>query len=645
MRRGLLLLAVVLAVGPPSGGCTNNPYPDADEDVKIQYVPFATPPKTLDPAVAYSVTDHQITGPVYETLLEYHFLKRPYELIPGIARRVPEPQPKPDGSVVYRFELWPDLIFQDDPCFALGGEGRRTRQVRADDVVFELLRIGDPDVNSPVITTFWKIRGLQAFGERLKALREEDEAFAERRIDEQYAAAGPVEGLRVLSDVAFEIVLTEPYPQILYWFAMEFTTPVPWEAIAYYDGEEGRDLFAEHPVGAGPYRVSEYRKRFRIVLDQNPNWYGIRHPEWQAPAATYPREGEPGDAELNRLDPRYVGQPLPFIERVEMRLDKEPIPTFGKFLQGYYDASGIIEESFDRMIQNGDLSPDMRERGMRLEKSVSPDVFYLGFNMLDDLVGEGAGRQGRKLRQAMSLVVDAEEYAELFNNGRDIRAQSPIPPGIFGYDPDYRNPYRVVDLERARALLVEAGYPKGIDPETGRPLQITFDTPDTTARARLRFQYFVNAWSEIGLDVQIAATNYNQFREKVRQGAYQLFMWGWVADYPDPENFLFLLWGPMAQTQNGGPNTANFQDDRYDALFLEMRARPNDARRLEIVREMREILERERPWIELSHRESYALYQPWMRNVKPLGMSFSVLKYRDIDIETRAELREAWNRP
>ncbi len=118
-----------------------------------------------------------------------------------------------------------------------------------------------------------------------------------------------------------------------------------------------------------------------------------------------------------------------------------------------------------------------------------------------------------------------------------------------------------------------------------------------------------------------------------------------MADYPDPENFLFLLWGPNGQTASGGPNTANYSNPRYDELFLAMRARPNDARRLALIGEMRQIVERDRPWIELFHREAYALYQPWMRNLKPLGMSFFMLKYRDVEPSLRAEVREARNEP
>jgi ABC-type transport system substrate-binding protein len=426
---------------------------------------------------------------------------------------------------------------------------------------------------------------------------------------------------------------------------MEFTTPVPWEAVAYYDGEEGRDAFAEHPVGAGPFHLVRYQKRSRIVLEQNPNWYGLRHPEAKAPAATYPSQGEPEDAELGRLDPAYVGRPLPFIESIELCYEKETIPAFNKFLQGYYDASGVIQESFDKIIHEGNLSPEMQAIGMRLEKAVVPSIYYLGFNMDDPEVGRRAGERGRKLRQAMSLTIDSREFTRIFANGRGIPAQTPIPPSIFGYEKDYRNPYRRVDLARARELLAEAGLPNGIDSRTGKPLHLSFDTGDTSARGRLRYLFFVEAWRKIGLDVEIAATSYNQFQDKVRRGAYQIFFWGWVADYPDPENFLFLLWGPMARDVSGGPNTANFSNPRFNELFLEMRDRPNDQRRMAVIREMRAILERECPWIELFHPESYGLYQPWVKNVKPLGMSFSTLKYQDVDPQLRARLREEWNQP
>ncbi|MFP6641318.1 MAG: ABC transporter substrate-binding protein [Myxococcota bacterium] len=625
--------------------CNNNPYPEANSDRKIIYKSYREAPRTLDPAVAYTTNAHAITGEVYDTLLEYHYLKRPYELIPALAEAMPRVRNLGDGYIMYRFELRKGLLYQDDPCFELDGPGRRTREVVMQDVAFELMRLADPEVNSPVVEPMSNIRGFREFAERLLERRDRTPSFADLPIQEQYAQAGPIEGVRVEGPYTLGLEVSSDYPQILYWFAMPFTSPLPWEAVVYYDGQDGRPALADHPVGAGPYVLTEYDKQSRFVLEANPNWYGALHPEWKAPAAVYPSEGEPGDFEAGLLDPAAVGQPLPFIERIEFSREKEAIPYFNKFLQGYYDAAGVIKESFDKVIHEGGLSDSMIEMGISLEKSVEPSVFYLGFNMDDPIVGRDAGQRGRKLRQAMSLVIDTQEYTRLFSNDRGVPAQSPLPPGLFGYDSAYRNPYRQVDLERAKQLLVEAGYPDGIDPATGEPLQLTFDTPDTSAQAQLRFEFFVRAWRQLGIDVKIEATNYNQFQEKVRNGAYQLFTWGWIADYPDPENFLFLLWSDMARSKNGGPNTANFQNPRYDELYLEMKSLPNGPRRQEVITEMIEILQEERPWIELVHSEAYSLFHDWLENVKPMGMSTPLTKYKNLDPELRARKRESWNQP
>lgn len=624
------------------GGCTNDPYPSADALERILYQPFDDPPKTLDPQVAYSVVDHMVIGYVYDTLLGYHYLKRPFTLIPGMAEQVPEARKLEDGRVAYRFRLRPDLLFHEDACFSRSG-GARTRAVSAADVAFSLARVGDPAVGSPVLETLGKISGLVEFGKRLEDRRKEDLSFAKLRIDHQYREAGPIDGVRVLGDLELEIVLDDAYPQILYWFAMPFTAPVPWEAVAAYTGQEGTESFAEHPVGSGPFVLARYDKRSRIVLRKNEAWYGVTHPEWKAPAATYPSEGAPGDAEAGLLDPAYVGRPLPFLSRIEFRREKEPIPTFTKFMQGYYDASSVIKESFDRVIQKGDLSPDMRSLGIALARSVEPSISYLGFNMDDPVVGAKGVERSRKLRQAMSLVVDSREFLRLFANGRGIPAQTPIPPGIFGYDAAYENPFRQPDVRRAAALLVEAGYPEGIDPATGRPLRLSFDAGDTGAAALLQFQFYTGAWRRLGLDVEVAATSYNQFQDKVRRGAYQIFTWGWVADYPDPENFLFLLWTPMGRINGGGPNTANYSNPRYDELFVRMKAMTDTPERMQVIEQMREILQQDRPWIENYYPERYALYHGWVRNEKPAGLSLPTAKYLDIDAAERALRRAEWN--
>lgn len=640
-----LTLIAGIAVGLGLAGCSNDPYPASDRDQKILYSSFSEAPKTLDPAVAYTTASHIITGNVYDTLLEYHFLKRPYELIPALAEHVPQGVPRPDGGVSYLFKIRDGIAFHSDPCFALSQGDGRSRKVKAADFAFQLARLADPAVNSPLAGSFGQVLGFSQFAQRLAALRQADPAFSALPVNEQYRRAGEIAGVIARSDLELEIVLTDAKPQILYFFAMPFTTPVPWEAVAYYNGQHGREHFADHPVGTGPYRLAIYEKQYRMVLQRNAAWYGSRAALQDAPGAVFPREIEQSDIEGKQIDGDYAGRRLPFLERINIVREREEIPRFNKFLQGYYDEGHIIKESFDAVVQNDALSPPMLARGMRLDKTVEPSIFYIGFNMDDPVVGTSAGERGRKLRQAMSLVIDSKAYLDLFLNARGVLAQSPLPPGIFGYDQQYRNRFRQPDLAGAQKLLAEAGYRNGVDARTGTALKLSFDTPNTTAQALLQYQFYATAWRQLGLDVEINATTYNQFQAKVRRGAYQLFTWGWIADFPDPENFFFLLECGNAQSKSGGPNTANFCNPEFDHLYHAMKSLPNDERRADLIKRMLVLTEQERPWIELFHNEEYALSHAWVINSKPMGLSYPTYKYMDVVPPLRARMQADWNVP
>ncbi len=643
-KRARALTLFVLLAAAFVLSCSNNPYPNSDDEKKVLYLPFATPPKTLDPAISYGTADTVVTNKVFDTLLEYHYLERPYRLMPSMAEEIPEGETLEDGRVRYTFRLRPHIRFQPDECFrlSLGDKGvREGRPTTAQDFVFQLQRIADPALTSPVIEPFSHLDGFREYREALEKKRKSDKGFSKLRIDDQYKKAGEFRGAVAKDDRTLVITLTDAYPQILYWFAMPFTTPVAWEAAQFYDGKQGRTPLAEHPISTGAFLVTEYDKQARIVLERNPNWWGLKNPD--APGAQFP--DVPEGKEWDDLRPAE-GKLLPFLERIEYRMEKEPIPQFNKFLQGYYDFSGINRESFDKVIHEGGLSPEMKKVGVQLEKGVDPGVYYLGFNMDDPTVGRAGGARSQALRQAMSLALDVNEYLRLFANGRGVLAQTPIPPGIFGYDESYQNSYRQFDMQRAAQILKDAGLSNGIDPETNKPLRLSFDVPDTSPEGRVRFMFWVNQWRKLGLDVQLEATNYNQFYEKMMKGSYQIYTWGWMADYPDPENFLFLLTGPMARSKSGGPNNANFQNARYDALFKQMAYLDNTEERRRIIYEMREILEEERPWIELFHPESYSLSHGWVSYVRPTGIStIAAAKYYDVDPKRRAKARDEWNEP
>ena len=381
-----------------------------------------------------------------------------------------------------------------------------------------------------------------------------------------------------------------------------------------------------------------------MVLRHNAHF----HPE------TYPEEGSPENAARGLLADR--GKPLPFFEEAVYVLEKESVPRWNKFLQGYYDDSGISSDVFDQAVQisaagGAELTDALRAKHIRLETDVAPTTYYYAFNMLDEVVG-GYDTNKRKLRQALSIALNIEEYIQIFLNGRGIAAQSPIPPGIFGYqegpeginpiiyewDEQLRGPRRK-DLETAKRLLAEAGY------TDGKPLVLFFDTGLAAPSPKRSWIGCGSSLPPLACNSRCARTDYNQFQTKVLQGNFQLIQWGWSADYPDPENFLFLLYGPNAKVTSQGENAANYDNPRFNELFRRAENMVNSAERAALIREMLAIAQEDAPWIWGFHPVGYGLYHAWQHNTKPLTFGGNTLKYKRIDPDLREQSRVAWNRP
>jgi ABC-type transport system substrate-binding protein len=386
----------------------------------------------------------------------------------------------------------------------------------------------------------------------------------------------------------------------------------------------------------------------RMVLTRNPNFHG----------ETYPCEGEPGDAEAGLL--ADCGKPLPLIEQAVFTREKESIPYWNKFLQGYYDASGISSDSFDQAVRldvggGVGLSDAMQARGIRLLTSVKSSTFYMGFNMLDSVVG-GLSPRSTKLRQAISIAIDQEEFISIFQNGRGIPAQSPLPPGIFGYENGAEgiNPvvYDWVDgqprrksVDVARRLLAEAGYPNGRDEKTGEPLVVYLDTTGGGSGDKARYDWLTRQFAKIDIQLVVRSTDFNRFQDKLKKGNTQLYYLGWNADYPDPENFFFLLYGPESRVAQGGENTSNYASPAFDRLFVRMKNMDNTSERLTLVREMNRILQHDAPWVFGLHPKSYTLGHRWLKNRKPNDVGNNILKYQRIDSVDRRAARAEWNTP
>jgi ABC-type transport system substrate-binding protein len=351
---------------------------------------------------------------------------------------------------------------------------------------------------------------------------------------------------------------------------------------------------------------------------------------------------------------------VPFVDRIVYSREREGIPYWNKFLQGYYDQSGIDSDNFDQAVRvnlegEASLTPEMEERGIRLRTSVGTSTFYLAFNFLDPVVG-GLSERAKKLRQAVSIAVDWEEFISIFLNGRGIPGTGPIPPGIFGYREDREgvNPvvYDWVDgkpqrkpIEAAKRLLVEAGYPDGRDAKTGQPLVLYLDTVQRGPDDRSRLDWYRRQFAKLSIQLEIRPTDWNRFQEKIRTGNTQLFFLGWNADYPDPENFMFLLNGPQARAKTGGENTANYQNPEYDRLFVQMKNIDNGPERQAIIDRMVAIAREDAPWVWGFHRKDYGLSHLWLANVKPNQMARNGLKYHRLNPQLREDQRTDWNRP
>lgn len=654
----------------------NNPYPKEQDGQAILYQSFDERPKHLDPAIAYSENEYAFIAQIYEPPFQYHYLKRPYELVPLSASKMPDisylngqhenlsanADIKKIAFTDYIIDIKPNIRYQPHPALAkaINGEYRYhhltlpeidslstladfaetgTRELTAEDYVYQIKRMAHPKTQSPIAEMMkGYIVGFGEFSEKVKQLPK----TALRDV--------PMTGVSAISRYQYRIRINGKYPQFMYWLAMSFFAPMPWEADVFYDqpGLADKNITLDwYPIGIGAYLLSENNPNRRMILEKNPNFH----------LETYPIEGEQEDQTKGLLND--AGKPLPFIDKVIFTLEKETIPRWTKFLQGYFDASGIASDSFDQAIQftggNAELTPSMLDKKIVLQTSIEPSTFYMGFNMLDATIG-GITEQARKVRQAISIAVDYEELISIFRNGRGIAAQGVLPPEIFGYEEGKAGinsySYDWIDgkpqrknIKVAQQLMTEAGYKNGIDPKTREPLILYFDTTSMSIDDRPMFNWYRKQFEKLGIKLIIRATDYNRFQDKLRKGNAQIYVFGWNADYPDPENFFFLLYGGNAKVKFGGENSSNYQNPEFDRLFEQMRNMDNSPQRFQLIQQMQEIVRHDAPWVFGLHPKQFSLFHSWFLNRKPHVIANNTLKYQRLDTVTRTQQRQKWNQP
>ncbi len=693
VQRALVVTGIALLVGACDKP-VNSPQALAEYEHNTLFSSFSgRSPKTLDPQVSYSSDESLYTYAVYETLYGYHYLKRPYEIVPRTAERLVEPTyldregrvlpsdaaPETIATSVYRIPIKKGVKFAPHPAFARDEQGRyqyhalsperssaldsplqleyhQTRELTAHDYAYGIKRLANPLIVSPLLSVMAPtIVGLDDLA---KTLRQQTKAFqSEGWVDmRRYDCAG----IRAIDDYTIELRIHGKYPQFVNWLTMNFFAPVPWEAERFYANEHLRRnniSLSTWPVGTGPYYLAESKQNRRHVLARNPNYR----------VDPYPCEGEQTDRDKGLLVD--CGKPMPFIDSVVMQLEKEAVPTTTKFLQGYYDSPQISRvdtgQGYLVAAQDDPNKAKLYEsKKLQFPTTVEASVWYMGFNWLDPVVGGGTSAEqaerNRKLRQAISIAVDWEEQIAIFEKGQGQAAHGPLPPSLFGWRDDgvsafnpvvYRRDAdgRVVrrSIEEAKELMRQAGYPNGRDAQTGKPLVLNFDWQGTSPGSKAFLDWFSRQFAKIGIQLEIRATDYNRFQDKMNKGVAQIYYWGWLADYPDAENFLFLLYGPnsKAGSGSGGENASNFRHARYDRLFEVMKMTPDGPAKQRLIDEMISIAQHEAPWSFGYYPTSAAALHHWVKNAKPTSTVRNNIQYLRIDAQERAKSIAQWNQP
>jgi oligopeptide transport system substrate-binding protein len=517
-------------------------------------------PRSLDPILSADAVANEAMDSVYETLMQYHYLKRPYVVIPLLAEKFPEYSK--DGLTV-TVHIKKNVHFQDDPCFPNG----KGRELEAQDFVYAFKRLLDP-----------------------KNLSEGGWIFENKVL----SFSAPDKYTLVFK-------LKTKYPQLNNVLTMAYTSPMPHEAISKYGPE-----IVNHPVGTGPFVVKEYIRNSQIVYERNPNFHGENFPEQVAG--------------YENLD---FGKPLPRVDRIVAHIITEPQPQWLQFMSGQLDLVRLEKDNYSSTVgADHELRPEISKKGIQLSKNPSTTEWFIGFNMEDPVLGKN-----KNLRRAIGFAYNSEKEIELFTNGRAAPSNQILPPQIAGFVKDV--PPREFNVEKAKKFMKEAGFPGG----KGSP-RLVFETEGTSAQ-RQAGEFFKDQMAQIGLNIEVHANTRPELMEKRRRGKVQVEMGGWIADYPDAENFMQLLYGP---NRAPGSNASLFNNPEYNSLYEEMAGLAPSPRRQKIIDRMTAIFLEELPWIPNWRATLYWLNQGWVKNYIYSDISNNNYKYYGLDLEKKREI-------
>ena len=536
---------------------------------------------------------------IFESLLTYDWLARPVKLAPQVVEAVPQPE---EGSTRFTFRIKPGIYFADDPAF----KGKR-RELVAKDMEYAIKRFRDPANRSPYSWLFEdRIVGLDEFVDAAKK-------------SGKYNYETPIEGVKLLDKYTISFKLKEPDFNFIYFFAMANVVPVAREVIDAY----ANDTMA-HPVGTGPYMLTEWVRRSKVVLERNPNYRGhVLSTEFADP-------NDPWDRDAIKF---LGGKTLPLIDRIEIYPIEEEQPRYLAFMNSEHD---YIEETPFAFVQqlyaNGKLSAAMAKRDVRVFVEDQPELIWDAFNMEDPVVG-GYKPENIAFRRALVLAHDRNQEVAIIRRGMATIAQSPIPPGVIGFDPAFHAVEQEFDPARARALLDMFGY---VDKDgdgwrdlpDGKPFTLTFKFRASEQESRQQAELWAKCLAAVGIRMDSVAVQFADLLKDRKVGKFQMSNLAWIADYPDAQNFLQLLYGPNTNISND----SRFKLPEYDRLYLQALKLPDSPARSRIYHEMNRILVTYAPWRLSHHRKFSHFINPWILGYKKHPILYTSFRFMDIDV-------------
>jgi oligopeptide transport system substrate-binding protein len=574
----------------------------AHAEQKVLRFAFRSVETGFDPQRVDDLYSSAVNNEIFEPLLEFDYFARPVRLAPLAAESVPEPE---EGGSVYTFRIRRGVYFSDDPAF----RGQR-RELTARDAAYAIKRLRDPRNRAPY---GWLVQ------DALVGLDElHDEALESGRFDYDR----PIAGIEVVDRYTLRLRLKQPDYNFLYRFTMPQTAPVAREVIETY----AEDTMA-HPVGTGPFRLAEWTRRQKIVLERNPSYRGrTLDTTW----------ADPGDPEHRRVIADLRGKLLPQLDRVEIYPMDASQPRFLAFMNGEHDLIQEVPVTFiNQVAPGGRLLPSLEARGIRMQRVVPPEITYYSFNMEHPVIG-GYTPEKVALRRALVLAHDVDSEIAVLYKGQGQLAYGPVPPGVVGYDPDFRHHEQDYDPARAVALLDLYGWVDHDgdgwrDRPDGQPLVIDY-LHSTGATAREAAGLWEKSMRRIGIRLVARGVQFSDQLRDRKAGKYMIAAAAWAADWPDAQNFLALLYGPNAPELNDN----RFRLEAYDRLYERAAMMPDSPERNRLYREMSRLAIAYAPWRLSEYLVWTHLSYPWVLGYLKHPIYHTRLEYLDVDVATRA---------